>query len=571
MLITSCNGQETNGISEKDLLKLFEQEKRNEERAKYGGKSSAIEVISDPQEVEKLKTYIANKNSEKKAEELEKLQNKTITERYKAGDKSVVPTMIEVLKGDDQKAKKEIYINLDRNYDEPDDYQISEPELISAILDNISIPEDEKLVIQLAGIMNLPGYPDVFEKHLLSGNAKDIDRLVYWLGRDAKSAKTLDFIENLVLSNNFDFEKYPYVMSGLEEFSESTDSLIKRKSFEISLEIYHRKLIPKESFEEIESVWSSSNPAINLTEILFKSEDQRVIPIANEFLKKGLCEQKALIALIGLEGEKHESSVYKLLKDEDTFFDGLWPAEKLYAITQDKKIVETILIQFEKREKHTGYLIDRIVSSLISMGATEYFSDLENILKNTSLISSLSSAYELTKGSAEAVANDLYKLGVVDTPFPPEVIAKAKQKTENYGSTSYIYEFLNVSGIYQWFDAETGFVPVDYDHLIMDFSKNSNHKLSNITVWMDAVEDKNYNFEYKIYVSANEKIYVMTPEDIGDWYDVEMTMKLMNTILEDSKMVERFIFIDTGDQTVQIIFGPKNNVDQFIKKYKLKG
>ena len=53
----------------------------------------------------------------------------------------------------------------------------------------------------------------------------------------------------------------------------------------------------------------------------------------------------------------------------------------------------------------------------------------------------------------------------------------------------------------------------------------------------------------------------MEPEDTGDWYDVDLVLKLMNAVVSDSNLKERFVFIDTGDQTVQIIFGPKENTN----------
>ena len=570
MLSISCNRQEKNKISDIDIKKLFEQEKRNEERAKYGNQEFEITTISNPKEVEKIRLYILENNEKKKANELEKLKDKTLTERYKDGDKSVVPEIIKVLKGDDFKARKEIYRNFSRFYDEPENYNISEGELIEVILDNISIETDEKSVIQLAGFMNLPGYAEVFENHLLSKNSKDINRLIFWLGKDGTSKKTLDYIENLILNTKFDFDENDYVMSGLKGFSENGDSTSKENVLEICLEIYNKKLIPKERFDELKTSWSSTNPAISLIEILLESNDTRIISIAYDFLKNEISEQKALFALIRLEGEKHKPLIYEFLRDKDKFFDGLNPAIHMYKLTKDNQLVETILIQFEKRKEQHPYEIEMIVSTLVSMNATHYFDDLDKILKNKELIKSIRDSYELSKGTVETIAKDLYEMGVVDKAFSQSVIEKAKQAESEYdGSIGYVYNFLTVSGIYQWFDAETDFVPVDYDNLIRDFSKNSNGRLSEIEVWMDADVDDDYNVIYKIYVNANKRIYIIEPDDIGDWYDVDMTLKLMNTILSDSNITERFVFIDTGDQTVQIIFGPKEKVKLFAKKYKL--
>lgn len=567
-VFVSCKGQNT-GISDKDLQKLFEQEKRNEDRAKYGDNKVNIVVISESGEVRRIGSWISKKIEEQERENQQKLTGKTLPERYKSGDKSVVKQMIDILKGIDSEAKQEIYSGLSRNYDEPDDYSITEPELIEAILQNVKKNEDEESAVQLAGYMKLPGYAQVFEERLLSGNSQDIDRLVFWLGYDGKSIKTLDYVSGLILKSKINLEEQYYVMSGLENFAQNGDTQIKNRVFELCLEIYNSKLIKEEKFEEIKKSWSSDNPAIGLINVLFATGDKRVIPVATEFLEKGISTDAALNVLIRLEGEKHKDKVLGLLKDKDKFYDALDPAVTLYRINNDKTIIEQVLINFQKLKEPADYEIERIVNTLIEMGATEYFGKLEEILKDKELINSLRRSYEITKGSVEDVAKDLYEMKVVDKPFAGIIIEKAKKESEGDGNQGYLFNFLSVSGIYLWFDAEVGMVPVDYDELIRSLSNNSNGKFENIGIWMDAKTDDEYNTIYYIYLTANGKIYIAHPEDIGDWYDVEVVLQLLNTALTDSGLKERYVFIDTGDQTVQIMFGLEESIKSFVEKYDL--
>ena len=181
IFIISCNGQEKGTISDKDLNALLEQERKNEERAKNGSQTSVVNVITNASEVKQLKQYILEKNKEKQTKELAKLKNKTLAERYKSGDKSVVPLLVKTLNGDDENERNDIYRNLRRVYSDSETYNIIEDDLIKAILSNISIEADEKAVIQLAGFMDLPGYSDVFENHLFNNKPKDVNRLLYWL------------------------------------------------------------------------------------------------------------------------------------------------------------------------------------------------------------------------------------------------------------------------------------------------------------------------------------------------------------------------------------------------------
>ncbi|MEM6686640.1 MAG: hypothetical protein AAF617_12735 [Bacteroidota bacterium] len=570
LLVSICCQAQESGLSKAELAQLFEQEKRNEERAKYGTETSIVLVVSNPEKVKKLRQYIHKKNRLQKIKELAELKNRSLAERYKAGDESVVSEIIQTLKGDDEKARKNIYFDLSKKYDDPDSYMIKEEELINAIFKNLSLTTDESAVIQLAGYMKLAGYVKRFEDYLLSNKAQDVNRLLYWLGSDGKSKKALAYAEELIFSSAFDFENYDYAMSALEGFSKNGDAATQQKVFEICLKIYDKKLIPKAQFEEMKDMWSSTNPAISLTDILLNATDKRVISIANDLIKSGIRQQEAVAALVRLEGAKHQSLVYKLLKNEDTFYDGLYPAVELYVQTKDEDVLKTILVEFEKLQATESHQIDRIVTTLIEANATHYFDKLDSVLRKKKLIRSMKESYALTKETYESIAKDLYEMGVVQTPIAASIIEKAKELADEDTRVD-MYALLTASNIFHWFDAETGFVPVDYDNLIKELAKRSNGKFPDFGVWMDAELDQNYNVSSQVvYVAANAKIYAIQPEDIGDWYDVELTIKLLNTILADTNIVERYNFIETGDQTAQIMFGPSANVAKFVEKYNLK-
>ncbi len=569
LIFTGCKSQEKTNLSDKELQNLIEQEKNTENRAKYGSSNQEIIIISDVQEVDKLLKQYDEIRKNKQTELTNKHKNKSLSERYKTGDKTVVPQIITILKGTDSKQKRELYNSLSRNFDESDDYNITEPELIRIILGNIDKPDDENSVIQLAGYMQLPGYVEVFENHLLSGKSKDIGRLVFWLGKEGSSIRALDYAGKLILTSKVDLEKDYWIMSGLEGFSQGGSEEVKKKTFELCFEIYNRKLISKSRFEEMKSSWSSGNPAYGLTNILLNHGDKQIIPFANELIKDGINKDQALNALIRLEGAKHKQLVMDNLNKKDSYYDALSPATMLYKITKDKALVESILKNFEKRNDLEDYSYQRIVSTLVEMGATEYLVNPGQIVKSNTVAASLKQFYELTKGSVEDVASDLFNMGVIDKPVPKETIEKAKAKNESDDSEGNTFNLLNEVGIFHWFDAETGIVPVDYDELILTLSKNSNGKFENIKAWMFASEKPDNTYTYRVCLYANNKVYIANPPDIGDWYEVETVLALLNTALKDSGLKERYVFIDTGDQTVQVMFGEEDKVKLFAEKYKL--
>ncbi len=358
-------------------------------------------------------------------------------------------------------------------------------------------------------------------------------------------------------------------MDALEGFAENGTAKLNEEAVNICFEIYKRKLIPQSRYEELESSYSSDNPAYSLSNVLLQYGDHRVLPIATEFLKRKISEERALDALVRLDGKKHTAVVLQRLKENENFSNVLSPAFALYRQTQDKEIIYTIFKQLEKRKDETEGFIDLIVENLIETKTIFYLNDLEKILGNKQLIGSIRSSYSLSQGSVESIAADLYSLGVVDQKFDSGVIAKARsQSKEKEGCFAYIHNFLSVSGIHHWFDTETDMVPVDYNNLIKTLSKNSNGKFEHIKVWMDAVEvEAEDKIKYKIYLSANHKVYIIEPEDIGDWYELSSVLAIMNRALKDAGLKEKYVLLEALDQTAEIMFGPEEKVKAFAKKY----
>lgn len=566
LFITSCKQQQKEGLSEDEMQQLFEQETANAKRAKYGNSNTPIAVIEDQAQVTKLKEEILEKKARQKQEELDELSktNNSLTQRYKKGDKTVVSQIIAPLKGNDASLRKSIYSGLTAEYGEKNTYKISEPELIQTIFHNLSIKEDEKDVVQLAGAMELPGYVPLFEQQLLSGKAQEPDRLIYWLGKDGSSLKTIQYLQKQLDAGKFDPNKTD--LYGVNEFSKNGNEQVKKAVFDFTYTIYTRKLIADERFKEIQTAYASMNPAIAVLQILLHSNDKKVIPIALNCLDQKIFTELALTALIKLDSDKYKELPLTYLRDKQTFYDALAAATELYKHTKDEQVIKDVLVQFEKMDNRYE---DRIVSTIMDMGAETIIAKLETLLTDKALIQSIREKYELTKGSIETIAKDLYSMGVVDQPVPDSTLEKARHPKEEDSESGYIYNFLNASGVFMFFDSETGYVPVPYDKLIEDFLHNTNGKVKDFTVGMDARENSEGKIAYKLTVVVNNRAYTVEPEEIDDWYDIPVVLNLVNKILADASIKERFNFLDSPDQMVTVIFGPEENVKTFAGKYKL--
>lgn len=567
-MFSGCNSQQTRTEKE-EMDDLWKRELANQENAKTGNKNPVIEIITDPGKVEQLRKEISKKIKARETARLKEAGNKTLDQRYKQNDKSVIPEILSTLRGNNVKKKSEVYDDLGKDYDTPETYKITEPELIEELLKGIEDPAEEEDAVQLAGFNKLPGYHERFEKRLLSGKSKNEGRIFYWLGDEATSMQALNYAETGIKARRFTEKELDQIIQGLENFGAKGNVEMKRKVGELALFIYQNKLIEDKRIEDLKNSAFTSDAAESLLLCLFNYGDERVIPVAHEILNKKIRIAGPVNALIRLEGEKHMDKVHALLKNEDKFYDGLTIIESLDRKLISRDMLEEILVQFARQEHINNHGIERIIDLFRSLNAENYIRDADKIIADKELAGRIKKEYELSKTSLDEVLKELLNLGLIRNA--PDTLSISKIKKESNGDPlSFIYGILDKENIYHSFDAETGFVPADYDELVLEFASKSKGILSDILVWMDVKENRDgETFQYIITVISNNKVFIAKPEDMGDWYDIMAVNALLDKLFEDLKSKEKFVSIETGDQTVQYIFGDPEKINLLVKKFRL--
>lgn len=105
------------------------------------------------------------------------------------------------------------------------------------------------------------------------------------------------------------------------------------------------------------------------------------------------------------------------------------------------------------------------------------------------------------------------------------------------------------------FDAETGTFPNGHEFLLSDLAELAGKDLKGVRfeeVAPTDEEDLRGEGHYTLVAYMDGKRYAVTARNLGDWYDVPATVGLLNTLLKDRKSAERFVTLETGDQTVKV-------------------
>lgn len=137
---------------------------------------------------------------------------------------------------------------------------------------------------------------------------------------------------------------------------------------------------------------------------------------------------------------------------------------------------------------------------------------------------------------------------------------------------SLIFDFFLKRNRMSWFDAESSSVPTDYKQFYTsEFKKvleeNSNLAL-NIASNIKQTEEGNYSYE--VYVSSESKSYVYKYEEHGtDWYNAQRLVKMINLQLIDRKSKNRFVEVDSGDQTAIFILAEPIVLKKLLRNYNI--
>jgi hypothetical protein len=106
------------------------------------------------------------------------------------------------------------------------------------------------------------------------------------------------------------------------------------------------------------------------------------------------------------------------------------------------------------------------------------------------------------------------------------------------------------------FDVETDRYPNAHDSLLRQLATLPEPSLHDAVFEEVAPGSEEESEPYRLIAYANGRRYATEALNLGDWYDVDAVLRLLNRILEDRKAVARFVPLATGGQTLVIVAAP---------------
>lgn len=158
------------------------------------------------------------------------------------------------------------------------------------------------------------------------------------------------------------------------------------------------------------------------------------------------------------------------------------------------------------------------------------------------------------------LANFLNSLGLIKEKSDP---------IEDIGDPAMtVNSFLEKKGNTHWFDVETGFFPNEHDDLLRRLAALSSG-MKGVTFEEIAPEEDSEESPYLLIAKKGDKRYEQQAENMGDWYDVEAVLALLNKISVDLNSSDRYLTLPTGDQTAVVLAISQNTLQTLIQRQLL--
>jgi hypothetical protein len=126
---------------------------------------------------------------------------------------------------------------------------------------------------------------------------------------------------------------------------------------------------------------------------------------------------------------------------------------------------------------------------------------------------------------------------------------------------------LVLAGQAWWFDVETGMFPNGHDSLMRSLATLVSPALDEAVFEETAptIEDDVKSAPYRLTLYIAGKRLRAKARNLGDWYDVDTVLSLMNAAMKEKGSEIRFAPLPTGDQTLIILGAPSSAIDRAIR------
>lgn len=217
------------------------------------------------------------------------------------------------------------------------------------------------------------------------------------------------------------------------------------------------------------------------------------------------------------------------------------------------------------REESRDWVLTTIVDALVAMGAAGagLLAELGGQLGPYDVMRLSWLAEGITP---RAAAERLVAAGAVPPPSDARLQEVERQWHADRDAGRVVISLLDKAGRMAWFDTEAGRVTPDYLHLMTHFLVIG-RGIFEADTFSQSVDQASGASQVRFRYAGKE--HTFTAQDMGDWYDVPSVLAGLNRALASVGRPERFIPVNTGDQTTAVTLVPETPFRQLAQELRL--
>jgi len=496
--------------------------------------------------------------------------------RYnKTGDYTPI---LQIFKKNNIKVLKKLYEHWDSYYH----YirEVKEPQLLKYIYKHLKEQELCDTVCTFVGSCKLPGYKRALLELLISQqNPLSINQKIriathYLSGIRGLRTSEIKQLQNLLLGEDaLPAEEHTWIISILAQAT-----LIKPikvvKIFDEYIQKHHPQWLPEATPEPEKRDKENTEERKLILLFLAKYGSQEHKPFIRQALERAISSyvqgnrdedyEDLILGYARLAGYEAMPYLKGILLDFDEFDQAVVRALGIIAEnTQDEALVQWILARYEGK-KYWGYqekfYLTMAIQQIMNTDALEHTEQFYPTEKSREEVKKFLKYVHKTD---EELIEALREMELIPEDVSNDDLLENMGDELFLGPNDKVQYFLEKAGIFFYYDAEGGILPLQYIRLIEEFAAHSRGKFC-------PKEVHQYQRKYRV-VSVTFQVDDLKvkfhPDHQDDWYDCSTIAAAVNLSLIRQQSEEYFQEMNSGDQTAMYIFTTPEKVQRLTQEF----
>jgi hypothetical protein len=493
-----------------------------------------VTVVTDEKELAALRSFIQSMPPVPPIEQDERHQDEIIS-RYINNDTSVLPGILDILKGTDVKRQKRLLHAINGNIDL--NFRITAPELIEALFSLIKYKSLERPLIKLLTAYRPDGYTLILKKWLRNPGTSVTDSILFHLVSIGQY-DCLQIVEKLTTRRRADLVQWPLILMALKSINACYGIAVAPYIQAIIMQLFRRKIISMEGVSK-GSMKEFQMHYMHFLCLYGTAEVGPYIEVITPFLQKDYLAYFRY--RMGIT--TNHSEIFGTMQKHQWYATyGDFARNVRSCMTEEWRVDMMQYFLRKMMEDDCRHHLPGIEALCHDVCGPDFIKDHISLIEDTDIANSLLKLYAIRNLPADIVMSDIQRVGLLKELPKEKVLALISNAQRNSPQALFGYIMENLRGKFNT-DAYTGAVSdaVYIQQHILQWAKDCGTMPDGLYVHVE--EDKENNSSAVVRAVLHDRGYILKKLPGSDMDHLDLAKALLNILLEYTNVSERLVEI----------------------------